>query len=64
MPREVVDITVKVLHRTARAVLVTDSTEEEGVWLPLSQMEIEPAPRAGYHIVTLPEWLAQEKGLI
>jgi hypothetical protein len=34
------------------------------VWLPRSQIEIEPMKKAGIVEVTLPEWLAQEKGLI
>lgn len=63
MPREVIDVTVRVLNRTALAVRVTDGTTDEAVWLPLSQIEIEPA-QSGYHTVTLPEWLAQEKGLV
>ena len=64
MAAEVVDVTVQVLARTARAVLVTDGTPDEAVWVPLSQIEIEPSSRAGYHIVTLPAWLAMEKGLL
>ena len=59
-----IDITVSKLHETAQAVLVTDGTPEEAVWLPKSQIEIAPADTPGRHTVTLPEWLAQEKGLI
>ena len=37
---------------------------EEAIWLPFSQIEIEASGFAGIETVTLPEWLAQEKGLI
>jgi hypothetical protein len=64
MKSGIIDITVQLLHETDRAVLVTDSTPENGVWLPLSQIEIEPADVGGLHVVTLPEWLAMERGLV
>jgi len=64
MKSDLIDITVHLLHETDRAVLVTDSTPEQGVWLPRSQIEIEPADTGGLHVVTLPEWLAMERGLI
>lgn len=64
MKSDLIDITVHLLHETDRAVLVTDSTPEQGVWLPRSQIEIEPSDRGGLHVVTLPEWLAMERGLI
>lgn len=64
MKSDLVDITVQLLHETDRAVLVTDSTPENGVWLPLSQIEIEPADTGGLHVVTLPEWLAMDRGLV
>ena len=43
MKSDLIDITVHLLHETDRAVLVTDSTPEQGVWLPRSQIDIEPA---------------------
>lgn len=64
MRSNLIDLTVSVLHRTERAVLVTDSIPEKGVWLPLAQIELEPAATGGLHTLTLPEWLATEKGLI
>lgn len=64
MKSDLIDITVHLLHETERAVLVTDSTPEHGVWLPRSQIEIEPADTGGLHVVTLPEWLAIERGLV
>jgi hypothetical protein len=64
MRSNVIDITVQKLHETDRAVLVTDSIPEKGVWLSKSLIEIEASATGGLYEVTLPEWLAQEKGLI
>lgn len=61
---ELIDIEVEIRAETDKAVQVFDG--ELTVWLPLSQIEIE-RPRAGHKgptIVTLPEWLALDKGLI
>jgi len=64
MRSNVIDITVQKLHETDKAVLVTDSIPEKGVWLSKSLIEIEASATGGLYEVTLPEWLAQEKGLI
>lgn len=64
MRSTVIDITVQLLHETAAAVRVTDSTPDKGVWLPRSQIEIDHGNKPGLAIVTLPEWLAIEKGLV
>lgn len=64
MRSNVVDITVQKLHETDRAVLVTDSVPEKGVWLSKSLIEIEKSATGGLYEVTLPKWLALEKGLI
>jgi hypothetical protein len=61
---KIVDIDVQKLHETEMAVLVTVDTSDNGVWLPKSQIEIEPCSVGGLFTVTLPEWLAQTKGLI
>lgn len=59
-----VDVTMQLHHRTERAVLVSDDGERErAVWLPLAQIEIVTRER-GLVEVTLPEWLAVEKGLV
>ena len=36
---------------------------EKWAWLPRSEVELEPQPD-GTFIVTMPEWLAVEKGLV
>lgn len=60
-----VDITVQQLHETPRAVLVTADGPDNAVWLAKSLIEIEPnAVNAGLVDVTLPLWLAEERGLV
>lgn len=61
--RTLLDLSVIIVHRTERAVLVKDAEDAEPKWLPLSQVEVEGAPGA-VGTVTLPEWLAVEKGLV
>ena len=64
MKSDLVDIAVQLHHATERAILVSDDGDHENaIWLPLSQVEIETKP-GGTAIVTMPEWLALEKGLI
>ena len=68
-----------VLHYdTGRAILVSDTGEEvRAVWLPKSKIEFHPGSKQvsavkkdGQRVtlsvitVTIPEWLAKEKGLI
>jgi len=63
MRSDLVDVSVKILHETAAAVKVTDTGDpKDAVWLPRSEIEIA-LERDGTVTVTLPEWLAQEKGL-
>ena len=64
MKSNIVDIDVKVTARTAKAVLVHTGIKEKAIWLPLSQIEIEETGIGEIFTVTLPEWLALEKGLI
>lgn len=64
MTCEVIDITVQVHAKTDRAILVSDDGEKaNAVWLPLSQVEVE-MKQGGTAEITLPEWLALDKGLI
>lgn len=61
MKSNVVDVEVKLHHQTERAILVSDDGDKaNAVWLPLSQIEWDEADG----IVTMPEWLATEKGFI
>lgn len=63
MKSDLVDLPVQIHARTERAILVSDDGERErAVWLPLAHVEIVAEGR--HHVVTLPEWLALERGLI
>ncbi len=64
MKSDLVDVTVQLHHATDRAVLVSDDGDrEKAIWIPLSQCEVEKRPN-GIAVVTMPEWMALEKGLI
>ena len=63
---DLVDIEVVVKRETDRAWGVEDPNKAGNIiWLPKSQCEIEcePAPSKD-GVLTCPEWLAQEKGLV
>lgn len=65
----IIDIEGWQYHATDKAILFwTDETSREmAVWLPLSKIETSDAHLSGTSgaiTVTLPEWLALEKGLI
>jgi hypothetical protein len=68
MRSDLVDLLLFEHHRTAAAILVSDTGEaKDAVWLPLSQIEITPTPsRSGGSEVTVtgPEWLLHDKGLL
>lgn len=64
MKSDVTDIEVQIHARTDRGIMVSTDGERDGaVWLPLSQCEVHICAR-GTATITLPEWLAIEKGLI
>lgn len=63
MKSNIVDISVFLVSETDKAVLITDAEDEDAVWLPKSQIEIEEGG-SGTHVVTAPEWLLHDKGLI
>lgn len=64
MKSNLIDVEVSELRRSERAVLVTeDGDTENAVWLPLALVELSPI-KPGICMLTLPEWLALEKGLI
>lgn len=66
MKSRLTDLELMVHHWTERAVLVSaDGNREGAVWLPKSQIELEEEPEAGKaQIVTLPQLLAETKGLV
>lgn len=59
-----IDVTLKLHAETKLAILVSDDgVEKNAVWLPKSQIEYTE-PKNGVTEVTLPEWLATDKGLV
>lgn len=63
MKSNLIDIEVRVKHRTEKAVLVT-ADDESDVWLPLSQIEMHRRGKTDMYEITLPEHLAIDKELI
>jgi hypothetical protein len=59
---EVVDISCLILSETDKAVRIDDG--ERQAWVPLSQVEIERVPGSSTAVVTMPVWLATEKGFV
>lgn len=70
MKSDLVDITVQMHVETEKAILVSDDGDKDNaVWLPKSQVEVEFHPSMkergnGIATITLPEWLAKDKGMI
>lgn len=64
MRSDLIDITVRVKHRTDKAVLVSYDEDKESVWLPLSQIEIESNSDGRTHTASLPQRLAEEKEMV
>lgn len=64
MKSNIIDIDGAIEARTQKAVLFHTGDKSEAAWLPLSQIEIEETAFGGIVTVTLPEWLALDKGLI
>lgn len=66
---DLVDLMLHQHAETSLAILVSDDgVEKSAVWLPKSQIEISVAPGTGASrnvvLVTLPSWLATDKGLV
>lgn len=64
MKSNIIDIDGAIEARTEKAVLFHSGDKTQAAWLPLSQIEIEETAFGGIFTVTLPEWLALDKGLI
>lgn len=63
MKSDLVDLALQIHARTARAILVSDDGDKEkAVSLPLAHVEV--APQGRHHVVTMPEWLAIDRGLV
>lgn len=78
MNSDLIDLPLALHHKTGKAALVSETGDaKKGKWLPLSHIEIEDTGKTvrgeeanGQVLdvklvtVTLPEWLAIEKGLV
>jgi len=65
MNKDKIEICVRISHETEAALLVSDTDDTEKSWLPKSQIDYdEDAGIGDTVVVTVPEWLAYEKGLI
>jgi hypothetical protein len=62
MKFDLVEIEAEIRVETYDAVQIHDG--KTLTWLPKSQVKIERAQRGDNCIVTMPKWLAQERGLI
>lgn len=61
---ELVDIDAcKHAETTAALFISDDGDRSKAVWVPKQHCEIHPG-RNGNFVVTMPEWLARDKGLI
>lgn len=61
---DLIDLSLALHATTERAIRVsTSGGDGDAVWLPLAHCEVQPKTRQSV-LVTLPEWLAHEKGLI
>lgn len=65
MKSDIIDVNCFRHHATDNAILVSDDGERDSaIWLPKSQVEIEETDTPNIVVIALPEWLAQDKGLI
>ncbi len=64
--RELVDLAGCLHAETDKAILFSDTAhKEDAVWLPKSQVEfVHDGGQERFITVTLPEWLAKDKGLL
>jgi hypothetical protein len=65
---DLVDLTLILKAQTAKAIGVLDPAKPvlnngQPIWLPKSQIEYVPG-RAGSVVVTMPQWIATQKGLV
>ncbi len=59
-----VDIDVALKHETEKAWLVYTDNPNDAIWIPKSQGELEQGKNARLFILTIPDWLAYEEGLM
>ncbi len=57
---ELIDVTVALKHETPKAWLVSDGAKD--VWVPKSQGKLHDDGKT--HTLTIPLWMAKDKGLV
>lgn len=65
MKSDLIDLEVDITATTEKAVCVDAPEASRPVWLPRSQIEIDTnaADELGAATITVPRWLAEERGL-
>ena len=64
MKSDLIEVEVALVAKTEKAVCVHTGDKTKAFWIPLSQCEIEKAKHGKeIYTLTLPEWLAFERGL-
>lgn len=61
---EMVELDMQIVKETEKAVLATLNVAENAVWLPLSQIFMLDTVIEGIETISMPVWLATEKGLV
>lgn len=61
---EMVELDMQIVKETEKAVLATQDVAENAVWLPLSQIFMLDTVIEGIETISMPVWLATEKGLV
>lgn len=61
---ELAEIEVEIVAETTKAWKVRTDSDHEAVWIPRSQCEVEKDEVSGIATITLPEWIAIDRGLI
>lgn len=71
---EIVDIECEIVddNPSRKAIAITDGTEEtvdgrkrqKWFWIPRQYAEVDKDPKGHRAVVTVPRWLAEEKGLV
>lgn len=65
MKSDLVDIAACRHAETEKAILISETGDKkDAVWVPKSQVEIDNDGHENFITVTMPEWLAKDKGLI
>lgn len=62
---DLIDLAVMKHHETDKAWLVSDDGDRDNaIWIAKSQAQLEPDYAGKSYVLTIPEWLATEKGLV